>query len=435
MPRRTRMLLLAGFGGLLLLMAVAALDDIRALRSIQTRSDAVRNVFLERNRLLNQIRSGLYSSGTWMRDYVLEPDPGRARSRLEGLRNTRRETEAAVRDFERVLPEAELAPYREMHRELAEYWVVMQPATEWTEQQRKAAGYAFLRDRIYPRRDAMIAVADRIGALNEHQLNARILEVTALFAGLRTRVAVTLLLTLGLGALLTAFTMRRVLAYERAGAVHLKEIEQARQQMKELSSRLVEAQETERRNISRELHDEVGQTLSALLVTLGNLGPEVPDAAKQTVRGLAESSLKTVRNMALLLRPSMLDDLGLLPALEWQCREMSKRSGIPVTIDAAGAPGQLPDLYRTSIYRVVQEALHNCEQHARAKSVRVTLRAHSGNLVLSVQDDGIGFSIDTVRGMGLLGMQERIANLLGTFNVESEPGRGTLIMVRLPLPA
>ncbi|MDP9169883.1 MAG: MCP four helix bundle domain-containing protein [Acidobacteriota bacterium] len=434
MPRRTRMLLLAGFGGLLLLMAIAALDDIRALRSIQTRSDAVRNTFLERNRLLNQIRSGLYSSGTWMRDYVLEPDPERARSRLEGLRTTRRETEAAVREFERVLTAAELAPYREMHRELIEYWSVMEPAMSWSEDQRKAAGYGFLRDQIYPRRAAMIAVADRIGTLNEHQLNARILEVTALFAGLRSRVAFTLMLTLVLGGLLAAFSMRRVLAYERAAAVHLREIEQARQEMKELSSRLVEAQETERRRISRELHDEVGQTLSALLVTLGNMGPEVPESARQTVRGLAESSLRTVRNMALLLRPSMLDDLGLVPALEWQGREMSKRAGIAVSVDAAGAPEQLPDDYRTSIYRVVQEALHNCEQHAGASSVRVTLRAHSENLVLSVQDDGKGFSPENVRGMGLLGMQERIANLHGTFNVESEPGRGALIMVRLPLP-
>ena len=98
-------------------------------------------------------------------------------------------------------------------------------------------------------------------------------------------------------------------------------------------------------------------------------------------------------------------------------------------------PEDLPDEYRTSIYRLVQEAIHNSEKHAHASSVRVTMRAHSDSLVLSVQDDGRGFDIEKEKGMGLLGMNERVENLGGTFNVESEIGRGTLIMVRLPLPA
>ncbi len=197
-------------------------------------------------------------------------------------------------------------------------------------------------------------------------------------------------------------------------------------------------QENERRALSRELHDEVGQTLSALLVTLGNMTAEVPGAAASAhvpaMRALAESSLRAVRNMALLLRPSMLDDLGLLPALQWQGREVSKRAGVTVQIDAAEIPEDLPEEYRTAIYRVVQEALHNSEQHADASLVRVTVRVHGDSLILSVQDDGRGFDTETARGMGLLGMQERISNLNGTFNVESGQGRGTLIMVRLPLP-
>jgi signal transduction histidine kinase len=130
----------------------------------------------------------------------------------------------------------------------------------------------------------------------------------------------------------------------------------------------------------------------------------------------------------------MLDDLGLVPALQWQGREVSKRSGLSVGVDAEGFPDELPDEYRTAIYRVVQEALHNSEQHANASSARVTLRASSNALVLSVQDDGHGFDAGTARGMGLLGMQERIANLGGTFNVESDAQHGTLVMVRLPLP-
>jgi len=95
----------------------------------------------------------------------------------------------------------------------------------------------------------------------------------------------------------------------------------------------------------------------------------------------------------------------------------------------------LPDEYRTAIYRVVQEALHNCEQHAGAKNARVTIRVHGNALALSVQDDGRGFDASSVRGMGLVGMEERISNLDGTCNIEAEAGKGTLVMVRLPLPA
>ena len=210
-----------------------------------------------------------------------------------------------------------------------------------------------------------------------------------------------------------------------------------RSELKELSTRLVDAQESERRAISRELHDEVGQSLSALLVSLGNAVAEseaAPSPRLAESRHLAEASLRCVRNIALLLRPSMLDDLGLLPALQWQAREVSKRSGMSVTVDADGVPEELPDDYRTAIYRVVQEALHNSEQHAGATMARITKRVHAGALALSIQDNGHGFDPESTRGMGILGMQERVANLGGVFHIETE-SHGALVTVRLPLPS
>ena len=440
-PAGTRTLLLAGFGGLLLLMALAGLDNLRLLRSIQTRSDAVRNNFVERNRLLNSIRSDLYLSGTFVRDYVLDPDPasGRAdRARFEQSRST---LLAAVAAYRRMQSPADSGALATLQQQLDEYWHLLAPAMQWGAPARAAAGYAFLRDQVYPRRTALVATADQIAAINEHRLNERILQVTELFAGLRRRVGITILIALLLGGLLAAFTTRRVLAYENAAAAHLAEMEHTRSELKELSTRLVAAQENERRAISRELHDDVGQSLSALLLTLGNLAAEMPatlrsalSAPLASVRTLAETSLRSVRDMALLLRPSMLDDLGLVPALQWQGREVARRSGLKISLDAEGFPETLADHYRTCVYRVVQEALHNCEAHARARTVRVTLRAHPHALVLSVQDDGCGFDFATGRGMGLLGMQERIATLEGAFNVESDRGCGTLLMVTLPLP-
>jgi signal transduction histidine kinase len=201
----------------------------------------------------------------------------------------------------------------------------------------------------------------------------------------------------------------------------------------------VQAQETERRALSRELHDEVGQSLSAVLVELRNLSTgldlrsEDPATAQvDAIKNLVEGTIRVVRNMALLLRPSMLDDLGLVPALKWQAREISKRTSLEVSV-AAELTDDLPDDFKTCIYRVVQEALHNCVSHARAKSVRIRVQQEPGHLSLSIQDDGQGFDARQVRGLGLLGIQERVAQLGGKCIVHSEPGTGAILTVELPM--
>jgi len=140
-----------------------------------------------------------------------------------------------------------------------------------------------------------------------------------------------------------------------------------------------------------------------------------------------------VRNMALLLRPSMLDDIGLVPALRWQAREVARRTGIRVDIATGSLPDELPDEHKTCVYRVVQEALHNCTRHADAHVCRITLRHENGELILAVQDDGKGFDRTEERGLGLLGIQERAERLHGRFEVNSVPGKGTLLTVALPL--
>ena len=197
--------------------------------------------------------------------------------------------------------------------------------------------------------------------------------------------------------------------------------------------------------MSRELHDEVGQSLSAVLIELRNLSApgsaqEMPTSSRaqvgrETGKSLVESTVRVVRNMALLLRPSMLDDLGLVPALRWQAREVSKRTSMDVIVSAELASDDLPDDYKTCIYRVVQEALHNCARHSHAATVRVRVQQASGRITLSIQDDGLGFDTAQTRGMGLLGVQERVNRLGGICRVHSTPGRGTVLSVELPLVA
>jgi signal transduction histidine kinase len=154
----------------------------------------------------------------------------------------------------------------------------------------------------------------------------------------------------------------------------------------------------------------------------------------ESIKKLAEASVQVIRNMTLLLRPSMLDDFGLVPALEWQAREVSKRGGIWVKVVAEGVSENLPEEHKTCVYRVVQEALHNIVQHAAARNAAITVRQEGGRLQLKIEDDGHGFQPRRQRGMGLLGMEERVTNLGGRFAVESQPGRGTVLRIELPSP-
>ena len=127
-----------------------------------------------------------------------------------------------------------------------------------------------------------------------------------------------------------------------------------------------------------------------------------------------------------------LDDLGLIPALEWQAREVSRNYGIRVNVAADGVSDQLPEEHKTCIYRIVQEALHNCVRHAGASVVRIMLKQARDGVSVLIQDDGHGFRPEMERGLGLVGMEERVTHLGGTFRVDSQLGRGTLLAITLP---
>jgi len=144
---------------------------------------------------------------------------------------------------------------------------------------------------------------------------------------------------------------------------------------------------------------------------------------------------RTVRDLALGLRPSMLDDFGLQPALEWHVRDLMQRSGVDVELTVEGDLETLPDRHRTCIYRAVQEALTNCIRHAHARSITVSIIGHANRLDVSVSDDGIG--LDPVRrrnGLGLRGIEERVKELHGTMTLGDRGGRGTTLTIHLPVP-
>jgi signal transduction histidine kinase len=438
--RSSRIALVVGFGGLLLIMALAGIDALLVLQQFRRSDEQIRRQYLSQNHVLNDIRSDVYVSGTYVRDYLLDPDPERAEVHRTSLEGVRKHMESALELYGRqaTLP-AEVQHYSALRSELMGYWEILAPIFEWDAGERRRSGFAFSRDEVIPRRQNMLAIADTIAAINEQQLTAGNNQVVTLLLRFQTRLLGTLLAALVLGLGMASFSTRKILMLEEQARQRYEEVVDARGHLKDLSARLVQAQETERRALSRELHDEVGQSLSAVLIELRNLSAglkvrseEQSRSHVETVKGLVENTVGVVRNMALLLRPSMLDDLGLIPALKWQARESSKRMSMDVSVATELDSDDLPDEYKTCIYRVVQEALHNCARHSHATTVRIRVEQKEDRLMLIIQDDGQGFDVRQMKGLGLLGIQERVTRLGGKSSVHSKPGGGTILSVELP---
>lgn len=436
--RRPGLILVMGFGGLLLLMAAAEVAFLLLLSTLRQNDTQLQARFLARNRMLEQIRSNIYLSGTYVRDSLLAPEITGAHAQLAAVDGLRHDTTAALASYAQSIEPEEAAPFRALQVEIEAYWNVLERTFAWSSEERNRNRYPFFYEELVPRRTSMLQIADRIEALNGDSLRRGNQKLGALFDRLQLGLAVMIAITLLGGAVVAGLTIFHVLSLEGEAQRRLKESVQAQSSLQELSAKLVRAQEEERRKLSRELHDEIGQSFSAVLMETENLLDLKPIAEVQShleaIRNLAEKGMNETRNMALLLRPSMLDDFGLVPALDWQARETAKRTGMRVDV-ASEVPDELPEEHKTCIYRVVQEALNNCARHAQASAVQVGVRSEIEQIRLSVQDDGTGFDTTRIRGMGLVGMEERVRHLGGSLEIISKPGRGTRLEVRLPLVA
>lgn len=219
-------------------------------------------------------------------------------------------------------------------------------------------------------------------------------------------------------------------------------LETYRERVRRLSQQVLAAQEEERQRIARELHDETAQSLTSLLIGLRMIEkastPQELAARVADLRGQTGRTLEVVRKMALDLRPSALDDLGLAAALQWYTDDLARRTQIEVAFRSTGLEDRLPDDVEIVVYRIVQEALTNVVKHANARRVAVSVARDDRFVVASVVDDGCGFNVDSIRGsrergLGLFGMQERASLVGGMFQITSQPGQGTRVAITIPL--
>lgn len=225
----------------------------------------------------------------------------------------------------------------------------------------------------------------------------------------------------------------------------LEQSRQMQEKLRQLSRQLLAAQEEERRKISRELHDVIAQTLTGINLRLATLKTSATASTRvlrqniSSTQRLVEKSVDIVHRFARELRPAVLDDLGLIPALQFFMKSFTSDTGIRVTLTAFAGIEQVDSTRRTAFYRIAQEALTNVARHARASRAEVCIQSLNGSIHMEIKDDGCGFAVEGQPGakqhnrLGLLGMRERIEMIGGIFCVESAPGRPTTIRVELPV--
>jgi signal transduction histidine kinase len=435
---------LAGFGLILGLWLFVGYQVTDRMAEVERQAAEVNVRYMLAQELLASVRSQVLLGSVYIRDALLDPERGTTDYGAQ-LEATYRSVDALLEKYEPILDSStERERVDRLRREINEFrtetlQILRTDSTRWPDEARS------LLSRLMPKREAAIRVSDEVQALNRVAFVQQQAVMADMHAEIQrqvwTQLGIALGVSFGIALLSSTYAgrlerrLRQQRAIEEENAAHLQR----------LSARLVDAQEQERRRIARELHDEVGQLLSAVKVELAlaekrieglNGSPALLDDAQS----LAEKAVHTVRNLSHLLHPAALDDLGLVAALTSYTAEFGRRHGVAVDFATRGLDERLPPDVEGAAYRIVQEALTNVARHASADSCSVYLERAAARLVITIADDGCGFDEHEVqksgrRGLGLIGIRERVAQLGGTIMIESARLAGTRIQVKLPVPA
>jgi signal transduction histidine kinase len=438
---RTWAIVAVALGGLLLLLAASLLATKRRVQEIYAQLEAVNGRHREVEGTLRRLRSDVNLSGIFVRDYLLDTSPSAGPEYRAQLSNLRTQIGDSLQKLDTLVNEEEGARVQGLKSKIDDYWEVFDPLFDWTPPEKGARSLGFLRREVLPRRDEVLRIAREIESLNDASMQDQRAQVALREQELRGNLNRILWGSLGLGALVAVVAVARIRVLELRSQEQHERTELAEGEMRRLSRRLVSAQEDERRRLARELHDEIGQMLTALRMEFGKAERLRPTNGNGYASSVAECKriidtvMESVRAISMGLRPAMLDDFGLGAALDWHGRDFSRRYGVPVFLTVEGDVDRLPEPHRTCVYRIVQEALTNCAKHARAGRVDVTVRDGGDRLHLSIKDDGVGLENDEKRaGMGLVGIEERVREIRGVVSIRSLPGAGTTLEIGIPIP-
>lgn len=420
--RSIRRVLTVGYGMVILCLLAAGLLGVRHLASIRATSSQLLDEQVRIQNLLEAVLRGQRAINAVFADFAREPDTIDEAQLLAQL-------ETSDREIERIAGEAEGEPEQALWQEL------YRAATRFSSEARlilgeEAAQRRPLR-RLMSAHQAVLLLVDRLVEAEMKRsvaLKQRIEELSVRFA---QQAAVLL----GLGFLLAVLTA----SYAMRWTLRLtQQLEEQAGELSRVSWQLLEKQEAIARRFSHELHDELGQTLTALKANLVMIGSSAAASAGlvEDCLQLVDSAMGTVREVSQLLRPTILDDFGLAAGLRWLCERFQQRTRMDVDFRCQ-LEERLPDEVETHLFRIAQEALTNAARHSGAGRITVTLERDGGHVRLRIADNGKGLSPDAAvsRGLGMVGMRARARSAGGELKIETAPGRGLAIEAVIPFRA
>jgi len=431
MLMRRSVLLALAFASLLLLIGGAAFAIWHGAENARREVTELHRAHLEAGDALASIRANVFLGGILTRDSLLDPDPSHAARYAGQFIDIRNGTESS---FQALAASGgskeEKEALERLRRKVVSYWDATKLVLDRTPEQKNANRAEFLQERVR-HREEIVGLAAQVEQLMTDNFSRERSRITSADDRFQSWLAWTTGIALLLGLGIAGATVLHMATLERRSMA-------ADAELRRLSGQIRMAQEQERRYLSRELHDQAGQMLTGLRMELASIshdaGEEEFTLKVAHARSIAEQTLRVVRNIAMMLRPSMLDDLGLSSAIGWLVREIKRSSGIDIHAEIDPAVDSLPDAECTCIYRVVQEALTNAARHSGARMIGVALGIANGQITGSVEDNGHGFDAKAMRrtGLGLIGMEERVRELGGSLRVVSSPGQSARIEFHLP---
>ena len=438
-----RTVLRGGFGAIIALLAFSSVEAYRIQRTVSDRHILAYRNYVQRDTAISELRNTLSREGTYIRDFFINTGPEGALLLDTQLRNLMQDAKESMEQLKNG-PDSD-ALYATLQARLLDFWKTVGPVPRSMLNRSNADQYKFLQREVVPRRNALYETLHDLKQADQKALEQSEAEFSRLHDAAGHRLILMLSGCLILAFLVARFSVTHAGNLERAAHEQYLAVAHAKHDLEQLSAGLVDLEERERKRLSRELHDEIGQALALVQIELSGAYPDdrLPAVRERIARAkeLTDRTVQTIRNISLLLRPALLDDLGLAPALQWLLEDFMRRSGVACEFIEDGVEDQLPDSVKTCVFRVVQEAVHNCEKHAAASKLTVSLRQSTGFIRAEIEDNGCGFVVNAKgmpgwkRGLGMIGMRERAARLGGALTVDSSPGRGTRLSLSVPVPA